>query len=222
MDVLRIAFIEALLKYWEVNRFWPDDIIVFRDGVGDGQLEATEKHEADQFQRVFTQIKNDNGNTELSKLHSKLSERLPTEYNPSFVFVVVQKRINTRILGAVRKGPKFDYINPPPGTVLDHTVTRYKWKDFFLVPQAVNQGTVSPTHFIVLKEKLRPNEKDEAALDATGVQKLSYRLTHMYYNWPGTVRVPAPVQYAHKLVDLIGQHIHRMPSEQMADKLYYL
>ena len=27
----------------------------------------------------------------------------------------------------------------------------------------------------------------------------SYKLTHMYYNWPGTVRVPAPCQYAHKL-----------------------
>ena len=27
----------------------------------------------------------------------------------------------------------------------------------------------------------------------------SYKLTHMYYNWPGTVRVPAPCQYAHKV-----------------------
>ena len=24
-------------------------------------------------------------------------------------------------------------------------------------------------------------------------------MTHMYFNWPGTVRVPAPCQYAHKL-----------------------
>ena len=31
--------------------------------------------------------------------------------------------------------------NPPPGTILDHTVTRYEFKDFFLVPQAVNQVT---------------------------------------------------------------------------------
>ena len=27
----------------------------------------------------------------------------------------------------------------------------------------------------------------------------SYKLTHMYFNWPGTVRVPAPCQYAHKV-----------------------
>lgn len=105
--------------------------------------------------------------------------------------------------------------------MLDHSVTRYKYKDFFLVPQAVNQGTVSPTHFIVLKEILN-SEAPGLALDATGIQKLAYKLTHMYYNWPGTVRVPAPVQYAHKLVDLIGQHVHRVPSKELSDRLFYL
>ena len=82
-------------------------------------------------------------------------------------------------------------------------------------------GTVSPTHFIVLKEQLRP-EETSAPLDASGIQKLSYRLTQMYYSWPGTVRVPAPVQYAHKLVDLVGQHVHRVPAAQLSDKLFYL
>ena len=30
-------------------------------------------------------------------------------------------------------------------------------------------------------------------------KRLAYKLTHLYFNWPGTVRVPAPCQYAHKL-----------------------
>ncbi len=216
MDALRVAFIECLIKYWEINRRWPSDIVVYRDGVGDGQLEATEKHECEQFLRVFSQVRNGDQTSEVSKLQSKLSEMLPEGYNPGFVFIVVQKRINTRILG--KRGNT--YFNPPAGTVLDHTVTRYKYKDFFLVPQAVNQGTVSPTHLIVLKDKHRPDSK--VPLNATNVQKLSYRMTHMYYNWPGTVRVPAPVQYAHKLVDLIGQHVHRIPAVQLCDRLFYL
>ena len=41
------------------------------------------------------------------------------------------------------------------------------------------------------------------------IQRLSYKLTHLYYNWPGTIRVPAPCQYAHKLASLIGTNIHR-------------
>ena len=82
-------------------------------------------------------------------------------------------------------------------------------------------GTVSPTHFVILKEQLRKEETSNP-LDASNVQRLAYRLTHMYYNWPGTVRVPAPVQYAHKLVDLVGQHVHRVPAAQLSDKLFYL
>ena len=38
----------------------------------------------------------------------------------------------------------------------------------------------------------------------------------------GTVRVPAPCQYAHKLAQLVGQHLHTLPSESLADKLFYL
>merc|ERR1712110_1015971 len=73
--------------------------------------------------------------------------------------------------------------NPPPGSIVDHTVTKRDWYDFFLVSQHVGQGTVSPTHYIVIHDSLD--------LPGDAVQRLSYKLTHMYYNWPGTVRVPA-------------------------------
>lgn len=93
---------------------------------------------------------------------------------------------------------------------------RHSFKDFFLVPQSVSQGTVAPTHFVVLEESGR------AHLEADKLQQLSYKLTHMYFNWPGTVRVPAPCQYAHKLVDLVGEQLHAMPSPELNSKLYYL
>ena len=48
------------------------------------------------------------------------------------------------------------------------------------------------------------------------------QLAHLYYNWPGTVRVPAPCQYAHKLAFLIGQSVHKDPKIGLADKLYFL
>ena len=105
MDALRIAFIEGLVKYWETNRKWPANIVVFRDGVGDGQLEATEKHEAEQFLRVLNGV-NAGNDPEASKAQTRLTEMLPQEYNPGFGFVIVQKRINTRILSAARRGPK--------------------------------------------------------------------------------------------------------------------
>ena len=48
------------------------------------------------------------------------------------------------------------------------------------------------------------------------VQRISYKLTHMYYNWPGTG------QYAHKLAYHVGEHIHKEPSAKLEDRLFYL
>ena len=67
----------------------------------------------------------------------------------------------------------------------------------------------------------------------------SYKLTHMYFNWPGTVRVPAPCQYAHKvslsslqsyhpqlwyfqLAYQVGEHLHREPSRELSNRLFFL
>ena len=74
----------------------------------------------------------------------KLDKMLPDDYNPGFTFVVVQKRINTRIY---HQTGRTAYDNPPCGTILDHTVTRFKYKDFFLVPQVVSQVLVMTEYY---------------------------------------------------------------------------
>ena len=38
----------------------------------------------------------------------------------------------------------------------------------------------------------------------------------------GTIRVPAPCQYAHKLAFLVGQSLHKDPDLALADKLFFL
>ena len=77
VDCLIVAFVEALRKYWEVNNIWPDKVIVFRDGVSDSQLDISATYEASQLKKSFKNIKD--------------------SLNPGFAFIVVQKRINTRI-----------------------------------------------------------------------------------------------------------------------------
>ena len=47
--------------------------------------------------------------------------------------------------------------------------------DFFLVSQSVRQGTVSPTHYNILY--------DSVGWTPDQVQKLTYLLTHLYFNW---------------------------------------
>lgn len=188
-DNLKVSTSNALTRYMEINKTLPDKIIVYRDGVGDGQLSAVVDHEVAQITSAFANYKG---------------------YAPKFTVVVVKKRINTRIFHNVRG----DLMNPPPGTVVDDVVTKPEWYDFFVVSQSVRQGTVTPTHFNVIC--------DTSGLKPDHMQRLTYKLCHLYYNWPGTVRVPAPCQYAHKLAFLVGQSIHKEPSKYLADKLYYL
>ena len=56
------------------------------------------------------------------------------------------------------------------------------------------------------------------------IQVLTYKLTHLYYNWPGTIRVPAPCMYAHKLADLLGAHLKQEVNGAITEMsvLYYL
>ena len=45
---------------------------------------------------------------------------LGDQYQPKFGVTMVQKRINTRLMAT--KGR--DLVNPPPGSIMDHTITK--------------------------------------------------------------------------------------------------
>ena len=47
--------------------------------------------------------------------------------------------------------------------------------------------------------------ENEPELSADIIQQLAYKLTHMYFNWPGTVRVP-------------GMYVHCKRSENFQKK----
>lgn len=159
--------------------------------MGDGQLKAVKEYELAQLKSACINISAD--------------------YKPTFTMVVVQKRISARFYVAKQGG---EVVNPSPGSVLDHTVTRRGLYDFYLVPQCVRQGTVTPTHCICIE--------DENEFKPDVLQRLTYKLCFLYYNWPGTVRVPACCQYAHKLAYLVGQSMKREPAEQLNNRLFYL
>ncbi|XP_038559676.1 piwi-like protein 1 [Micropterus salmoides] len=190
MDGLKKALSAALKDYLKINGCLPSRIIVYRDGVGDGQLHSVVNYEVSQ---IMDSIKS-----------------MGEDYSPKLSVVVVKKRISSRFFAHMQG----KVTNPPPGTVVDSEVTRPEWYDFFIVSQAVRSGSVSPTHYNVVY--------DTSGLKPDHMQRLTYKLCHMYYNWQGIIRVPAPCQYAHKLAFLVGQSIHKEPNIKLDDFLYYL
>ncbi|XP_015446018.1 piwi-like protein 3 [Pteropus alecto] len=128
---LRACLQEALKLWYERNSLLPYSIIVYRDGVGDGQLQALIDYEIPQI---------------VSSLKSIFNSQ-----NFKLTFIVVKKRINTRFF--VESQGRLQ--NPLPGTVVDVELTRREWYDFFIVSQSVKDGTVTPTHYNVIHDTVR-------------------------------------------------------------------
>ncbi|VVC33819.1 Hypothetical protein CINCED_3A001948 [Cinara cedri] len=90
---------KAMLKYKELNGCFPLGIIVYRDGVGDGQISHV-------YQSEVTAIK-------------KTCNVLCKDNSPGLAFIIVKKRISTRFFINDRAG----FRNPAPGTIIDTVVT---------------------------------------------------------------------------------------------------
>ncbi|ODM98914.1 Piwi-like protein 1 [Orchesella cincta] len=97
-------FDDCIRKYFKKNQTLPDRIMMYRDGVGEGQLR-------DVYEQELVGIK-----ASIALRYNQKNTALP-----KLTYIVVNKRINTRFFAKGRGDP---YMNPPPGTVVDDTVTR--------------------------------------------------------------------------------------------------
>uniref|UniRef100_A0A8C3NIF5 Piwi-like protein 2 n=1 Tax=Geospiza parvula TaxID=87175 RepID=A0A8C3NIF5_GEOPR len=188
-DSLRLCLSQALKRFYELNHSLPMKIVVYRDGVSDPQLDTVLKYEVPQLQKSFHTFQN---------------------YQPSLVVVVVQKQLSTNFYCLTGE----EFVSPPLGTVIDHSVTSSGREDFFLLAHHCRQGCSVPTRYICMW--------NTANLSSEHLQRLTFKLCHLYWNWPGTVRVPAPCKYAHKLAFLVGQVLHHEPSAHLCEQLFFL
>ena len=110
--------------------------------------------------------------------------------------MVINKKINSRFFG-------FDsqYLyNPEPGSVILDDLSVDNRFDFHLVAQKVTQGTCTPTHYII--------GYDSSNIPQEDLIRFTYEQCYNYYNWQGSVKVPATLQCANKLSKLGGENIN--------------
>ena len=131
------------------------------------------------------------------------------------IFICVNKRINARFYVGDNLKPNQPLSNPPAGTLIQSKVCGEK--EFYLISQKTLQGTASPSHFYILVNDFN-NGKEK-------IQLLCYKLCYMYYNWVGSIKIPAPIQYAQKLSNLIGDKFGNVKPNEMYGKrksLYFI
>ncbi|OMJ75543.1 hypothetical protein SteCoe_25277 [Stentor coeruleus] len=167
---------QSLQQFSNENKRFPKIVVVFRDGVSDSQRASVLNDEVSAVKQAFISMKN-MGQFDI----------------PSLIYVVVNKRTNARFY-CENAG---NTTNPPLGTIVDSKVVEKDGYDFYVMPAKANQGSMTPTHFHVIY--------DDSGLPCDNIQVLAYKMCYSYYNWSGSIRVPAPCQYAHKLAYNYGE-----------------
>lgn len=121
---------ELVNTYYELNNVKPKKIVVFRDGVSEGQ-----------FDMVL--------NEELSDLKRAIFD---DQYQPRITLVVAQKRHQTRLfLENFEDGSATG--NVPPGTVVDTKIVHPFEFDFYLCSHYGRIGTSKAVRYCVLRDE---------------------------------------------------------------------
>lgn len=162
--------VELLSKYKsENNGQLPDHVLMFRDGVSDGQFDQVLNQELGSFHLACDQMKHG--------------------YAPKVTLIVVQKRHHTRFIPCEEQRGVGRNRNIPPGTVIDTECIHPTDFDFYLCSHVGVQGTSRPTHYYVIW--------DDNGFRSDELQKLTYYLCHVYAKCNRSISIPAAVQYAH-------------------------
>ncbi|KAF2021031.1 Piwi-domain-containing protein [Aaosphaeria arxii CBS 175.79] len=175
------------LKLWQkLNGKLPTKVIVYRDGVSEGQYKTVLQEEYPCFVTAF------------NKLYGAESK------HPKISIIVVGKRHHTRFYPTKIDETNADVENgnPKPGTVVDRGVTGEKLFDFFLLAHQGLQGTSKPAHYVVLK--------DENKLGADQLQTLTHNLCYTFARATRAVSVCPPAYYADLLCERGRSYLHRV------------
>lgn len=154
----------------------PENIIVYRDGVSEGQYDLVLQHE-------------------VPLLRQACREKYPANARqPRLSVIIVGKRHHTRFYP--RDAKDMDRSgNCKAGTVVDRGVTEEGYWDFFLQSHAAIQGTARPAHYVVvLDEIFRANKA--AGNPANTLEKMTQALCYSYSRATKAVSICTPAYHA--------------------------
>ncbi|XP_055705126.1 protein argonaute-2 isoform X1 [Phlebotomus papatasi] len=168
-----------IMFYKSTGGYKPHRIILYRDGVSEGQFPHVLQHELTAIREACI--------------------KLEPDYRPGITFIVVQKRHHTRLFCADKKEQSGKSGNIPAGTTVDVGITHPTEFDFYLCSHQGIQGTSRPSHYHVLW--------DDNHFDSDELQCLTYQLCHTYVRCTRSVSIPAPAYYAHLVAFRARYHL---------------
>jgi hypothetical protein len=180
---LEAMFLGRLVLWQKKNRgSLPTSIIVYRDGVSEGQ-----------YQLLLEQ--------ELPQIRNACRQKYPAQDTkaglPKISIIVCGKRHHTRFYPSAEANADRS-SNCEPGTVVDRGVTEVHGWDFFIQPHACLQGTARPCHYYVVLDEIFRGRQVKAPLQnpADALEDLTFAMCHLFGRATKAVSLCPPAYYA--------------------------
>jgi len=152
----------------------PETIILYRDGVSDGQFDQVIRLEIPAIKGALLVLGHDPAKVKIAA-------------------VVCQKRHNTKLAFEEVTPNGVEFINSCPGLVVDgsspQSVCSPHINEFFLNSHVAIQGTAKPSKYALIY--------DEVGLKMAELELMTYWLTYLYCRCNKSVSYATPAYYAH-------------------------
>jgi len=188
---LKEMMVARLQLFRQRSKVLPKRVLVYRDGVSEGQFNIVRLEELPEIVKAF---------------HTFDQPKKP--YRPQLTIVICGKRHHTRFYPTERKDAANDG-NPKPGTVVDRGVTAVYHFDFFLQAHGGLQGTTKPTHYYVVH--------DEIGFGSDSLQGLTNALSYMFARATKAVSLVSPAYYADVACERGRCYLRKLLQGQIGD-----
>ena len=182
--------VRSRLQLWKrYNNAFPENIIVYRDGVSEGQ-----------FNIVIDK--------ELPLIKNACAEVYRSLTPPKITIVICGKRHHTRFYPA-RLEDAAPSGNPQNGTVVDRDITESRTWDFFLQAHSPLGGTARPAHYTVVHDEVFAHHPVPPVIGNTAdaLEDLTHNLCYLYGRATKAVSICPPAYYADLVCDRARRYL---------------
>ncbi|RMD43852.1 hypothetical protein DV735_g1345, partial [Chaetothyriales sp. CBS 134920] len=190
LDIMAIS----RLRLWKAknNNKLPETIIMYRDGISDGQFYHSLEKELPLLRKACTTV------------YGESNTRLPR-----IIWQVCKKDHPARFYGPppnpnIQRGGSgraFDQNrNPTPGLIVDTAVVSRDLCDWYAVPHRAIQGTAKPTHHYLLHSDIN--------CQSDSIQALTHAMSFIFSRSVTSISNPSPARLADRLCDRAKHHLH--------------
>ncbi|KAJ5679615.1 hypothetical protein N7462_007859 [Penicillium macrosclerotiorum] len=186
VQFLKEMLLARLQRWKKDNKELPQNILIYRDGVSEGQ-----------YQMVLTE--------EMKGVRDAIQAIYKNE-PPRVTILVCGKRHNVRFFPTAQQDCDRT-SNPINGTVVDRGVTRPIYWDFYLQAQSPLQGSARPAHYIVIHDEIFGATARDGAAAVDSLQELTHSICYMMGRCTRSISYSTPAFLADRFADRARKYV---------------